>query len=91
MKETSIEAYHSILEGINSKQQEVLEVFIKNNRPLSNEDVKIILGWEINRITPRVGELEKAKLIRIVGEKISRSGRRCETRALFNYKPSLFD
>lgn len=57
--ETSKQAYDSIKEKLGKNQQIVLGT-IAIHEPVSNEKLAYILGWEINRITGRVNELEKA-------------------------------
>lgn len=58
--QTSLDAYKSLITnnrlGINQKI--ILDVFKSvNGQYLSNYDLSIMLGWSINRITPRVKEL----------------------------------
>lgn len=56
---------------IGANQQIVLDVFrIKvRGQPLSNFDLSVILGWPVNRITPRVNELRKLGRLVLVGFK----------------------
>ena len=57
MTQTSLQAYLDLVNSrrIGINQKIVLEVFDQvNGQYLSNMDVSIILGWGINRVTPRV-------------------------------------
>jgi hypothetical protein len=60
-QETSHAAYHS-LDRVNDKQQRVFDAIRRlgtcNDRMISES-----LGWPINRVTPRRGELVSAGLI----------------------------
>jgi biotin operon repressor len=73
VQQTSLEAYTKLVSdkrlGINQKI--VLEVFeqVKGNY-LSNMDVATMLGWSINRITPRVKELRKMNYLMHCGYKV---------------------
>jgi DNA-binding MarR family transcriptional regulator len=53
MQMTSIEAFHS-LKNLGAKQQAVLDEL---TNPMTNRQLARRLGWEINRVTPRVNEL----------------------------------
>ena len=59
---TSLEAYHVIEPDLGNLQREVY-IVIKNNSHVSNHDISRILGWEINRVTPRVKELRAMGLV----------------------------
>lgn len=61
IRDTSREAYQS-LQNINDKQKQVLNAIAKL-QPCSDLGISEFLGWPINRITPRRGELEKLGLI----------------------------
>jgi len=90
IKETSTDAYDSIQDTIPEKQSAVYSIF-KNepDRDFTNEQVKEILGWEINRITPRVKELTDAGLIVVVGKREGKSGRLAETRQIVKHAEPL--
>ena len=70
--QTSLRSY---LELVNSKklginQKIVLEVFDQvNGQYLSNMDIATMLGWSINRITPRVKELRNMEYLMHAGYK----------------------
>ena len=59
MQKTSLDAYFSdVLPSINERQGQVLRVFIDNPAmTFTNMEVARELGWDINRVTPRVYEL----------------------------------
>ncbi len=60
-QQTSLLAYID-LKDINAKQQQVFRM-IERLRYACNQDIARELGWEINRITPRVLELRDKKLV----------------------------
>ena len=64
MRQTSILAYRSLTKDkLNEKQQEVLEK-IEDLFPICDRQIAESLGWGINRVTPRRGELlTKGKII----------------------------
>lgn len=55
---TSLPAYKEAQHNINDKQQQVLEA-IKKMGICSDHQIADYLGWQINRVTPRRGELLK--------------------------------
>lgn len=70
--QTSWESYLKLVKnrklGINQKL--VLDVFRQTNgQYLSNYDLSIMLGWSINRVTPRVKELRDAGFLMHSGYK----------------------
>ena len=68
--QTSLQAYASIKNlGLN---QRIVLAAIKQHPLSSNEDIAAVLGWTINRVTPRTNELRAAGLVRIGGTKRSR-------------------
>lgn len=86
MKETSLDAYESIQDTITEKQRVIYQVFEDNpNQDFTNEEIKNFIGWEINRVTPRVKELTDAGIIVIVGKRVGKSGRLAETRQLVTH------
>ena len=54
--ENSLEAMASIAPVTGQARIEVLKV-IKENQPITRQDIAASLGWEINRVTGRVREL----------------------------------
>lgn len=80
MQQTSLESYIKLRDskklGINQKI--VLLMFDQvNGQYLSNMDLAIMLGWSINRVTPRVKELRDMDCIVHAGFKTQlQTGRR---------------
>lgn len=74
IQQTSLQAYMDLLMNpvkLSANQRLVLDVFEINcpNHPLSNFDLSLLLGWSINRVTPRVKELREANKLVHVGYK----------------------
>lgn len=66
MRDTSLEAYASIMERLPDSRKAVYEVICRwamKGQALSDKDIASQLSWTINRVTPRRGELEKSKCI----------------------------
>ena len=74
IRDTSLEAYES-LDKLNHKQKMVFDI-IKNKQPCTDQQIAAYLGWPINRVTPRRGELEKGGVIVDAGKVMTASGRR---------------
>lgn len=62
----SREAYRNIQPRLNRLQAEVLN-YIAQKGCVTDRDIVRGLGWEINRVTPRRGELVKMGLIEAAG------------------------
>lgn len=66
---TSLPAYKEALEGLGDKQKAVLEAVktLCRTKPFNrcnDRQIAAFLGWDINRVTPRRGELvEKGLLV----------------------------
>lgn len=56
MKQNSLEAYKEVQKTLTDKQAKVLSVFQKV-KEASNKEISAMLGWAINSVTPRTGEL----------------------------------
>ena len=56
MQQTSLDAYWSIKDRLSAKQHDVL-VALKELKTATNKEIADLLGWDINRVTPRVYEL----------------------------------
>lgn len=69
IQQTSLEAYECIMENIGYCQKLIYDT-ITHNSGCSNHDIAFILGWEINRVTPRVKELRDKGYVSIKGDKI---------------------
>ena len=62
-RETSLLSYVKALENIGEKQLEVLKC-LDTFYSATNLMVARKLGWDINRITPRMNELVKMRLVK---------------------------
>ena len=74
MRDTSIEAYHSIKHP-QTKRQQVFNV-IKEYGPMTDQEVADRLGWTINRVTGRRNELVDEGYVRMIGTKQNKFNRR---------------
>lgn len=64
VQDTSLQAYYEkVLPALGEKQREVLKVFDGIN-DYTNMEIARILGFSINRVTPRVFELRKLGLVK---------------------------
>ncbi len=72
-RETSREAYITV--DISDKQRIVLQ-YIVENQPCTNLQIATGLGWAINRVTPRTGELVQKGHVQESGYTIQPSGRK---------------
>ena len=59
-QETSKIAYETV--KIGKRQEEVLNI-LSEIEDANNQELAILLGWEINRVTPRVKELRDRGLV----------------------------
>jgi hypothetical protein len=71
MKDSSLDAYQSILDKLSDKRKKVLDVIRDYPNGIFDKQISMLLGWDINRVTGRRGELEKMGLIESVGRKKS--------------------
>tara|TARA_Y100001936_G_scaffold211128_1_gene218418 strand:+ start:260 stop:520 length:261 start_codon:yes stop_codon:yes gene_type:complete len=77
MRQTSMDAYHSIKVELNARQQQVLDQ-LSVSGSCSNEKLSKLLKLPINQITPRVLELRKRGLVKEMWREPSEtSGRMC--------------
>ena len=75
IQKTSLEAYR-ILEPQLGFHQETVYTMIEQNPNCCNHDLSSLIGWEINRVTPRVKELRDKGLIICSGHKMDLSTNR---------------
>lgn len=68
--QNSLFAFSFIQPKMSEKQKEVYNAMRMYNRPFTDHDLKVFMGWEINSITPRRGELVKKGLVRKAGDVI---------------------
>lgn len=64
IQSTSREAYAKISQFLGEKQSVVLGV-LRDNEPMTNNELAESLRWSINRVTPRVNELVSMGLVRM--------------------------
>lgn len=62
VRDTSIQAYEGVMPTIGKRQALVLGV-LQRSEPMSNSEIARELGWEINKVTPRVKELRDSGLV----------------------------
>lgn len=62
IQDTSLDAWISISQNLGDKQKIVFEAL--RNNPASDKTLAARLGWSINRITPRRGELVKKGIVK---------------------------
>jgi predicted ArsR family transcriptional regulator len=72
--DTSTAAYDSIRELLNEKQR-VVRSALKRCGPMTDKQIADFLGWEINRVTPRRGELGKMGALIDLGTVPGHTGR----------------
>lgn len=69
---TSLAAYAAeVRPTLGERQARVLEAF-KRHPDLTNNELASVLGWQINRITPRTNELVKRGLVEEAGKRACR-------------------
>lgn len=68
VRSTSRQAYSQIVPFLGDKQAQVLGL-LRDSEPLSNSEIAKMLGWEINRVTPRIKELRNMKLVAEMGRR----------------------
>lgn len=85
MRDTSIEAYYSIVDKLNHMQKAVFNI-IRKLQPCTDLEISDYSGIPINAVTPRRGELEKKGLIESFEKVRQRTGRRA-----WNWKARIFE
>lgn len=65
--QTSLASFKAVLPHLNDKQNVMLEAFKKANCRITDRDLAKFLGWSINTVTPRRGELLKLGYIEEAG------------------------
>lgn len=80
ISQTSLDAYLQLVQSrkMNINQVIIMDLFKKlGGQPVSNLDVANMLGWSINRVTPRILELRKMERLMHTGYKTQlETGRR---------------
>ena len=74
ISDTSRQAYNDIKEQLSDRQRMVFE-YVKRLGPFCNFQIAKGLGWDINRVTPRVKELRDMGLLLDHGVKLSPTGK----------------
>ena len=67
MRDSSLDAYEAIKDVKAQSQRKVYQTIFNANKPLCDRDIADMLGWTINRVTPRRNELESMGKIISVG------------------------
>lgn len=73
IQQTTLESWKKLTENrqkLAEKQEKVLQILKNSQKSLTNCEISRVLGWDINRVTPRVLELRKLGLV--VKDKIRR-------------------
>ena len=68
IRDTSSAVYAAIVKGLSKKRGQVFAVFYGTEGRLCDRQLADELGWTINRITPRRGELEQMGYIQDAGK-----------------------
>lgn len=71
VRDTSRQAFATVIPFLGEKQARVLSV-LRHTGPLTNNEIARELGWQINRVTPRVKELRDMKLVFEMGRRTCR-------------------
>ena len=71
LQDTSLHAWEIVQHKIWEKQKVVLDK-IRLLPNVTNAELSVMLGWEINRVTPRVKELREMGLVLDAGKRICR-------------------
>lgn len=66
IQQTSLEAYEGVQDGLGLRQFAVLNAILLL-QPATDKEVSEYLGWPINCVTPRRGELYKLGKIKVCG------------------------
>ena len=74
MQQTSMDAYQSIKWQLNPRQRQILHQ-LSISGCCTNEKLSDLLGLPINRITPRILELRRKGLVKMMYQEPGKSGR----------------
>ena len=75
---TSLEAYRALTREALGERQRLVFKALQEMGQASNKELSFALGWPINTITPRRGEIEDMGLIQCVGEQLDEKTQRHE-------------
>ncbi len=88
IQDSSREAYESILPELNDRQATILAL-LERSQPMTNSEIAQVVGWSINRVTPRVLELRTKGKVADFGVRVCRvTGRSAHQWSAV--KPTLF-
>ena len=76
LEQTSLEAYKDVKTRLVRRQKEVFKAIVDIRHAACDVEIARQLGWTINCVTPRRGELEQKGFIKKVGTTRSPCGRR---------------
>ena len=78
VQDTSLEAFRNLTKEMIGERQEAVLKAIEMLGPISDKQIATVLGWPINTITPRRGEIEDMGLIECSGEQLDEKTQRHE-------------
>lgn len=90
MQATSIAAYREITPTLSERQQKVFECVKSFGRPCCDYEIAQRLGWPINSVTPRRGELLDAQKIEFAKQDKSPTGHKAVFWKIKGFKETLF-
>jgi hypothetical protein len=70
VQRTSVEAYFALTDKQIGDRQRIVLKAITELGPISDKQIAMILGWPINTVTPRRGELVEMGRVTCVGEQV---------------------
>lgn len=71
MRDTSIEAYHSIKPDLAKKHKEVMRVLRNYPHGVALFELPDVMGWPVHVISPRISELCKKGMVEAIGKKVN--------------------
>jgi hypothetical protein len=68
VKDTSLSVFYSqVMPTLSARQKKVYELLTQYPEGLTNAEIGYKLGWAINCVTPRTGELRKKNMVEDAG------------------------
>lgn len=74
MQDTSLDAYRTIKDQLNPRQQKIFDQ-LQISGSCTNEKLSDLLSLPINQITPRILELREKGLVKMMWQEPGKSGR----------------
>ena len=74
IQQTSIDAFYSVKSEMNTRQQQVIDKILISGR-CTNEKLSDLLDLPINQVTPRILELRRKGLVKMMYQEPGKSGR----------------